>query len=125
METQELGREKVGAYDCLKRVVAISSKDGESQAFVVWSATKLRGFPVKIQRRSGGPALVFTFSDIRFERPADSLFTPPSEGYHRYENLLAMTDEMTRRVWNVISRPNPSIAYPQTRPPAAGPGTGY
>ena len=112
VESDNLGRERAAGYDCLKRVVAVSGPGVESQSFVVWYATQLRGFPVKIERRHGGPPLVFTFSKIRFERPNESLFAAPSDGYTHYESLGALTDEMTRRVWNVMQRPNHSIAFP-------------
>ena len=57
----------------------------------------------------------------RFEQPNEALFAPPQSGYQRYESLHAMTDEMTRRVWNVMQRPDHSIAFPPStvRPPVS------
>lgn len=120
VQEERLGRENVAGQDCEKLVVAIVPSKGTAQSFVVWRAPRLRGFPVKIQRRLGGPPLIFTFSNIRFESPAAALFVAPESGYTRYDTLNAMTDEMTRRVWNVMQRPDHSIAFPPgtARPPA-------
>lgn len=117
----DVGRERVQGAECVKRLVVVQPDRGEPQTFVVWSAVKLRGFPVRIERTKGGPPTIFTFSDIRFEPPAESLFAQP-EGYHHYESLNAMSEEMTRRVWNVYRKPEPSLAYPPadvTRPGGA------
>ena len=124
LQEESLGRERVQSYDCEKRAVAIVPAKGSAQSFVVWTAPRLRGFPVKIQRRLGGPALTFTFTDIRFESPSPTLFAPPESGYTRYDSLHSMTDEMTRRVWNVLQRPDHSIAFPPStaRPPASPDG---
>jgi hypothetical protein len=117
LDSKELGRERVQGYDCVKSMVAIVPEVGEGQVFLVWTAPKLRNFPVKIERLKGGANFSISFSDIRFERPQDSLFASP-QGYKRYESLNAMTEEMTRRVWNVMRRPDPSLAFPPdtTRP---------
>lgn len=117
MESQDLGKERAQGHDCLKSLVAVVPEVGEGQVFRVWRAPRLRNFPVKIERVKGGPNFVLSFSEIRFERPDDSLFGSP-QGYKRYESLNAMTEEMTRRVWNVMRRPDPSLAFPAdtTRP---------
>ena len=121
MVVEEMGKERAQGFDCIKKVVALAPADFEAQSYLVWTAPKLRDFPVKIERRRGGPALTFTFTDIRFEQPSDTLFAPPQSGYQRYESLHAMTDEMTRRVWNVMQRPDHSIAFPPStaRPPVS------
>ncbi len=120
VESKLLGRERMQGFDCEKRLVAVAPENGEAQSFVVWNAIRLRNFPVRIERKKGGPALQISFSEIRFERPDDSLFASPS-GYQHYESLNAMTEEMTRRVWNVYRRPDESIAFP---PSTVRPGSG-
>lgn len=121
IQSSELGRERVQGFDCVKKLVAVVPEQGEGQVFMVWEASRLRGFPVKVERKKGGPTLVFIFSEIRFERPDDSLFSSP-QGYQHYATLNDMTDEMTRRVWNVVRRPDQSIAFPPStiRNPAGG-----
>ncbi|MBM3846558.1 MAG: hypothetical protein FJ405_09775 [Verrucomicrobia bacterium] len=115
IERQEVGRERVEGYDCIKSVVAVSNPGGEAQSFIVWTAPKLRGFPLKIERRMGGPLFVFTFSQVRFDRPDESLFLPPEKGYKRYPSVHDLTEEMTRRVWDVIPGAGGLRALPPDR----------
>lgn len=119
----DLGTERSQGVECLKRMVVVQPEAGEPQTFLLWNPTaaRWRGFPMRIERTQGGPTSSFSFSDVRFEKPDPQLFTPP-QGYQRYDSLNAMTDEMTRRVWNVYRRPEQSIAFPNQSPntPRAG-----
>ena len=119
----DLGTERLLGVDTIKRMVVVQPEVGNPQTFLVWvpAASKFRGLPMKIERTKGGPATVVILSDVKFEKPDEQLFTPP-QGYQRYESLNAMTDEMTRRVWNVYRRPDQSIAFPNYVPttPRAG-----
>ncbi|HAM71537.1 MAG TPA: hypothetical protein DCM86_07840 [Verrucomicrobiales bacterium] len=116
---KEVGRERVQGFDCIKLLVVVQPDVGDPQSFFVWRAPKLRGFPLRIERTKGGPGTIFAFSNVRFERPADSLFAQP-DGYHHYDSLNAMSEEMTRRVWNVYRKPEQSIAFPDANIQRAG-----
>jgi len=91
MESTKLGTETVEGHPCVKNKVIISSKDAEKQEAVVWNASDLKDFPVKMQMaQSGGGALVMTYSNIKLEKPDAKLFEPPTdfEKHDSVEKLL-------------------------------------
>ena len=91
MESTKLGTETVDGHPCVKNKVTISSKDDEKHEAIVWNATDLKDFPVKMQMaQAGGGNLVMTYSNIKLEKPDAKLFEPPTdfEKHDSVEKLL-------------------------------------
>ena len=91
IESTKLGTETVDGHPCVKNKVTISSKDAEKHEAVVWNATDLKDFPVKMQMvQAGGGTLVMTYSNIKLEKPDAKLFEPPTdfEKHASVEKLL-------------------------------------
>src|SRR5688572_3130649 len=91
MESTKLGTETVDGHPCVKNKVIISSKDSEKHEAIVWNATDLKDFPVKMQMpQAGGGNLVMTYSNIKMEKPDIKLFEPPTdfEKHASVEKLL-------------------------------------
>jgi len=91
IESTKLGTETVDGHPCVKNKVTISSQDAEKHEAVVWNATDLKDFPVKMQMaQAGGGTLVMTYSNIKLEKPDAKLFEPPAdfEKHASVEKLL-------------------------------------
>jgi len=80
MESTKLGTETVDGHPCVKNKVTFSSKDAEKQEAIVWNATDLKDFPVKMQMaQAGGVTLVMTYANIKLEKPDVKIFEPPTD----------------------------------------------
>jgi hypothetical protein len=69
----------------------IVSKGDEKHEAIVWNATDLKDFPVKMQMaQAGGGNLVMTFANVKLEKPDAKVFEPPSdlEKHDSVEKLL-------------------------------------
>jgi hypothetical protein len=91
MESTKLGAEAIDGHPCVKNKVIISSKDAEKHEAIVWNATDLKDFPVKMQMpQAGGGNLLMTYTNIKLEKPDAKLFEPPSdfEKHDSVEKLL-------------------------------------
>jgi hypothetical protein len=89
----ELGKEKVDAHSTTKYNVVIKDDEGKERETLVWNASDLKDFPVKMQvnNESGSPSTI-TFSDVKLGKPDASLFTPPSD-FQRYNDVQTMMRE--------------------------------
>ena len=115
------GPSRVGIYDCRRREVTLLHEGCPAERFVVDAATKLRGFPVQVQRVVETGRVVFTFSGIRFSKPADALFLPDTEGCRRYERLSDVSAEMIRRVGDTTRGRVPAYTEEQRSYPTSFP----
>lgn len=90
IESTKLGAETVNGHPCVKNKVTISVKGSEPQEAIVWNASDLKDFPIKIQtQQTGGGALVMTYSNIKLEKPDAKLFEPPA-GFEKYDNVQTL-----------------------------------
>lgn len=98
IEPTELGKETVEGHPCVKnKVVVTDGKDGKHE-FVVWNATDLKNFPVKIEQKEGGMEMTSIYKDIKFAKPDAAQFEPPKD-FKRYDNMQAlMQEEMMKRM---------------------------
>jgi hypothetical protein len=89
-EITKLGGETVGSYDCVKNKVAVTSPDGTTHEFTVWTANDLKGFPVKVQTTSKeGNDIVMIFSEVKLEKPDTALFDPPTD-CTKYDSMMSL-----------------------------------
>ena len=91
MESTKLGTETIDGHPCVKNKITFASKDAETQEAIVWNATDMKDFPVKMQmEQAGGGNLVMTYSHIKLEKPDAKLFEPPAdfEKHDSVEKLL-------------------------------------
>lgn len=87
IETTKLGNETIDGHPCVKNKVTISGKGTDKQEAIVWNATDLKDFPIKIQtQQTGGGLLVMTYANIKLERPDAKLFEPPA-GFEKHDSV--------------------------------------
>lgn len=80
-----LGKETIDGHPCIKNKVLITDAAGQTVEAVTWDATDLKDLPIQIQTQENGNVSLVRFKEIQFERPALSLFEPPS-GFTQYNN---------------------------------------
>jgi hypothetical protein len=89
LEMTELAKETMDGHPCVKAKAVVTSKDGTKYESLVWKATDLKQFPVRIERTEGRMNVVMSFRDIDLSKPAPELFEPPT-GSTKYESVQAM-----------------------------------
>ena len=105
VEPVEQGKETVEGHPCVKNKVTVTDAQGRKQDFVVWNATDLKNFPIKIEQKDGGTEMTSTYKDVKLTKPAASLFDPPS-GYTKYDNIMSMMQqEMMKRMGGGFGQP--------------------
>ena len=90
MESTKLGTETVDGHPSVKNKVIVSKGDEKHEA-IVWNASDLKDFPVKMQMaQAGGGNLVMTFANVKLEKPDAKVFEPPTdlEKHDSVEKLL-------------------------------------
>jgi outer membrane lipoprotein-sorting protein len=98
MEETELGKEAVDGHDCVKKKVTVTGKDGQPHESIVWSASDLKKFPVKIETSEGGNTVTMSFKDVKLEKPDAAQFEPPAD-YKKYADMMTMMQtEMMKRM---------------------------
>ena len=94
----EVGKETVDGHSCIKNKITITMDDGTTSDSLVWNATDLHNFPVRIQSTDGGVTMTMNFRNVSFNKPDSSLFELPA-GFTRYENMQTMMQtEMMKRM---------------------------
>ena len=93
MEATILGKEMVNDHECVKSKTVVTDKEGKHYDSIVWNASDLKNFPLKIETTEQDTAVTMVFKNVSFAQPESSQFEPPA-GYARYETLVAMMQEV-------------------------------
>jgi len=100
-EVTEIGKEKIGAQECIKNKVVVTDKDGTTRESTVWNSVDLKKFPVKIETTEEGNLVVLLFKDVNFSKPDASNFVPPP-AFTKYDNMMDMVQQvMMKRMGGV------------------------
>jgi hypothetical protein len=98
VELTELGKETVDGKACIKNKATITDTDGKKHEALVWKATDLKGFPIKIEQAEQGTQVTLLFKDVKLEKPQAAAFTPP-QGFTKYDNMQGLIqNEMMKRM---------------------------
>jgi hypothetical protein len=98
VETTEMGKETVDGHPCVKKKMVVTDSKDKKHEFMVWSATDLKDFPVKIETLESDNKVTLSFRDVKFAKPDASLFEPPSD-YTKYtDQMEMMRQEMMKRM---------------------------
>jgi hypothetical protein len=90
VESTKMGNETVDGHPCEKNKVIISTGGNDRQEAIVWNATDMKNFPVKMQMSQPNGTMIMTYSNIKFDKPDAKLFEPPAvfEKYDSVEKLM-------------------------------------
>ena len=83
MEKTVLGKETVDGHPTVKHKVVVTDDSGKKQEMIVWNATDLKDFPIKIETSEDGSKVVMAYKDIKLGKPEASQFEPP-KGAKKY-----------------------------------------
>jgi len=98
VETAELGKETVDGHPCVKNRAVVTDKEGRKHESLVWNATDLKNFPIRIEQTEQDTTMTMLFKEIELSEPDVSLFDPPTDFKH-YESMPAlMQQEMMKRM---------------------------
>ena len=89
IDSTTLGKETIDGHPCEKKKVTVSGGDGEKQEAIVWNASDLRNFPVKIEMKQAGLTTIMAYTDIKFAKPDATVFDPPT-GFDKYDSVEKM-----------------------------------
>jgi outer membrane lipoprotein-sorting protein len=88
-EWKELGKDTVDNHPCVKYLVTTTHADGTTEESTVWKATDLKDFIIQTVTVDGSETTTTKFADIKFSKPAASLFELPSD-YKKYGSMQEM-----------------------------------
>lgn len=92
LKSSELGRESVEGHPCVKNKITVQNSAGVTVQGVVWNATDLKNFPIKIQLPEGDSLVEMTFKEVKLQKPEISTFEAPV-GYRRYDSMEKLVQE--------------------------------
>jgi hypothetical protein len=90
VQKQKAGEETVAGHPCIKNEVTLTHPNGVERHALVWQATDLAQFPIRIELEHRGAALQLNYRKITFRRPDREQFRVPS-GYKKHEDMQALT----------------------------------
>ncbi|MDD4869888.1 MAG: DUF4412 domain-containing protein [Kiritimatiellae bacterium] len=98
LETTKLGTETVDGHPCVKNKAVVTDDKGNKHESIIWNATDLKDFPVKIETVEQGNSITMLFKDVKLSKPNGILFEPPADS-KRYDNpMVLMQTEMMKRM---------------------------
>jgi len=89
IDSTPLGSETVDGHACQKNKVTVSGADGDKHEAIVWNASDLKNFPVKMQMMQAGVTTLMKYSNIKFDKPDAKLFDAPV-GFDKYDSMEKM-----------------------------------
>jgi hypothetical protein len=92
------GKETAEGHPCVRNKVVITSPDGTKEESLVWNATDLKNFPVKIEQGSGNEKMTIFFRDVDFAKSDSALFEVPSSYKHYLNFQTMMQEQMMKRM---------------------------
>jgi hypothetical protein len=88
----EVGRETIDGHPCIKNKQSLTDANGKKTDALVWNATDLKEFPLRIETLGGADKSTLKFTNVKFEKPVATLFDPPA-GFTKYDDAEVMVQE--------------------------------
>ena len=105
VQTTEVGKETVDGHPCIKNKATVTDKDGRPHEAVMWNATDLKNFPIKIEVNEHGSTMTMLFKNVNLAQPDAAQFEPPA-GLTKYGSMMAMMQEaMMKRMGGAAGAP--------------------
>ena len=106
--TTELAQETVDGHPCIKNKFIVTDDKGTNHESIVWNATDLNQFPVKLETTEQGQPITIFFKNVKLAKPDEAQFTPPTDFKH-YDNYMAlMQEEVMKRMSGAGAVPVPT-----------------
>jgi hypothetical protein len=92
-----LGKQTVDGQPCIKHRVVVTEPDGRQHQAMVWNATQMKDFPLRIETRDGPDTIVMQFRQVKLERPDAGVFELP-KGTTRYDDPKELTTAVMKKL---------------------------
>jgi hypothetical protein len=114
LQTTRLGTETLDGHECVKNQELVTDKEGQTNQALVWNATDLKNFPLKLELMQPGHPSTMQFSNVKLAPPDAAAFEPPA-GLTKYDNFMTLMQQ------SMMKRMGPGSAggFPPPAPPAA------
>lgn len=89
-EKTELGHETVNGHPCIKSKMVDVEPNRPPQQGLIWCATDLQEFPVRMELHVRDGLMKFDFPDVQIAKPAASLFIVPTN-YVEFANSVEIS----------------------------------
>jgi outer membrane lipoprotein-sorting protein len=86
-EKTNQGKETIDGHSCEKNKVTLTDDKGEKKDALVWNASDLKDFPLRVQVTEHGSTLTIDYKDVKLDKPDASLFEAPA-GFTKYETQM-------------------------------------
>jgi hypothetical protein len=93
MELTELDKETVDGHPCIKSKAVVTDKEGTKHESLVWNATDLKKFPLKIEQTENGAKSTMLFHNVSLSKPDAGLFEPPADAT-KYDSMQSMMQQV-------------------------------
>jgi hypothetical protein len=91
-----LGKETIDGHPCEKDKVTLTAGKGDKLEPIVWYATDMNNFPIRIEMPwENGTVVIVIFKDVKLTRPEAKQFEAPA-GLTRYTSGEALADAMAK-----------------------------
>jgi len=97
VETTELGNETIDGHPSIKNKVVMTTPEGKKTEAIVWNATDLKKFPVRIEVADQGNKMRMTFKNVKFDKPDAKLFQPPAN-FTKHNNIQGLMGEAMKKM---------------------------
>jgi hypothetical protein len=77
--------------------VTLTDETGKQQNLLVWYATDLKDFPVKLQAQDKGGELTLLYRNLKLEPPTAAAFNPPAE-FTKHASVEAMMQQVMMKM---------------------------
>lgn len=105
VETTEVGKETLDGHPCVKNKIVVTDDKGKTHESLVWNATDLKKFPLKIETTEDGTKITMRFKDIKLTKPDDGIFDPPAT-FKKYASMMTlMQEEIMKRAGGIGGPP--------------------
>lgn len=95
-------------HPCVKTQVTVTDDKGNKYEPIVWNATDLKKFPIKIETTSQAHTTTILFTNVKLSKPEASLFDPPA-GFKHYDSPQALIQqEMMKHMGGAPGGPPPA-----------------
>jgi hypothetical protein len=92
VEVTELGKETVDGHPCVKNQVTVTDDQGKKNEFVLWNASDLKKFPVKLESSREAQKYTMLFKDVKLAKPEATELEPPAD-FKKHESMMSMMME--------------------------------
>ncbi len=84
-----VGNETIDGHPCVKNKYRFKDDAGKIQDALVWNATDLKQFPIRIEHKEADQSIRLDFKNVDLSKPGEPLFEPTAS-YSKYGSMASL-----------------------------------